>query len=240
MQWFVYASIPEQSWLYALQYINTISDPVVFDVGANIGAFSLMIASNCNSSNKTVSIHSFEPSSYAYNRLLQNIELNPVGTSSIHPYKLAVGSRPGSTHLAVNHNNTGGASIVDHSSGNRDDVIETVEMTSLDEFIDNRGISRVDFIKIDVEGFEPFVCLGASYILEKFQPALYIEITPEWHERNNFSSQRLLQYLSSFGYEHFLDHDCKLSLLAEVGDLRNLFQYNILSIHPSRKSEVGG
>jgi len=239
MQWFVYASIPDKSWLHALQSIDSISDPVVLDVGANIGAFSLKVAANCNSRNKNVSIHSFEPSSYAYKRLLQNIDLNTVGATSIHPYKLAVGSKSGNAHLAINHNNTGGASIVDHSSGKRAANIEIVEMTTLDKFIEDHAISYVDFLKIDVEGFEPFVCLGASCILEKYRPTLYIEMTPEWHERHNYSSQKLIEYLSSLGYSHFLDDARKLSPLCESTGFDNLFQYNMLSIHPSRRSQVG-
>ena len=240
MQWFVYASIPDRSWIYALENIDSISDPVVLDVGANIGAFSLKVAAHSSSKSKAVSIHSFEPSSYAYNQFLRNIELNPVVGPFIHPHKLAVGSKPGSAHLAVDRNNTGGASIIDHLSIDQSANVEMVEITTLDDFIEDHEILRVDFLKIDVEGYEPFVCLGAGHILKKFRPTLYIEITPEWHEKNNYSSQRLIEYLSSFGYEHFLDDASKLLPFRKSGSLNNLSQFNILSVHPSRRPGVGG
>ena len=83
--------------------------------------------------------------------------------------------------MLLNKENSGGSRIIDSSY----DLIShenssTVEQIKLDDFVEINNINFVDFIKIDVEGFEPFVLDGSTRTLEKFKPDLYIEISPAW------------------------------------------------------------
>ncbi len=72
----------------------------------------------------------------------------------------------------------------------------TVPLITLDRYVQDRGISRVDAVKIDVEGAAWSVLKGASFILSHLQPGLIVvEI-----ERDD-DTKSIKRYLQEYGYE---------------------------------------
>lgn len=138
-------------------------DEVFADVGANIGAYSLMAAACAGA--RCVA---FEPASLAYHLLTENIALNGL-QDRIEPHRCAVGAEPGSLRLTarmgeVNHVLRAG------DTG----LAEEVEMISLDEFFTGRTPPAL--VKMDVEGFESAVVKGAARLIDGRQPlAMVIE-----------------------------------------------------------------
>lgn len=135
------------------------------DVGANVGVYSLWAAET-----EAVSVLAFEPSSLAYRRALENVELNDLH-DRVRLLNKAVGAEPTFVHLtlgldAVNQVVTADVEAV--GTG-----VEVVEQTTLDGEVASRSVPAI--IKIDVEGLELDVLRGARGVLARHRPALIIE-----------------------------------------------------------------
>lgn len=118
----------------------------VIDIGANIGSFSMYAAYN------KAKVYAIEPEPNNYEALVKNIELNSM-QDVIYPFKLGISDYNGT---AVISDEGGGATILDGKSGSNIDVI------TLDKFIKDNNITSVGVLKIDVEGSEKEIILGAS------------------------------------------------------------------------------
>ena len=69
-------------------------------------------------------------------------------------------------------------------------------METLDQFVTDNGIERVDFIEVDVEGYEPLVLAGATDTIRLFRPVLYLEMTNDWFDKTGHSNESVLRFLS--------------------------------------------
>lgn len=150
------------------------------DVGANIGYFTLLMANRVGPQGKVIA---FEPLIENFSILRENIKLN--GHLNVVVENLALMSRTGRIELrsATPGAITWVASVrVDQNSAVES---ESVEAISLDEYVEKKGIAKVDFLKIDVEGAEESVLDGATSVLNRDKPVLLIEL----HELDRFKDK---------------------------------------------------
>lgn len=165
----------------------------VFDIGANIGMVTVLL-SDLVGANGTV--HSFEPNPALSNDLEQTIERNKMGNTKLHP--IALGAEKGTLELIVPKGNKGAASLV-RNKGNADCNIVNVPVMPLDALCNDEKINSIRLIKIDVEGFERDVFLGAEQVLTTIRPdAILFELNER--TQNQFSEEPLIKLLHSFGY----------------------------------------
>lgn len=155
------------------------------DVGANIGAFSLMAAYHFDR------VIAFEPMPETYSRLTRNAELSFAGSSDglkekflALPFAVSDGNREDTMHL--NPLNLGGSRLGGFPSEYMADYPQFSNWDShkvmcrpLDAIVQEQGLEAVSLVKIDVEGFEVDVIKGASATLKRFAPTLYIEVSSE-------------------------------------------------------------
>jgi FkbM family methyltransferase len=134
-----------------------IGSAVVFDVGANIGFFTLQIAGSMAGG----TIYAFEPNPNAYSKLVKNVQANRVGNIHLFPY--AVGSKPGRVWLE-RAERTGLGRVAESASEMGASQVE-VEMITLDDIVEKNSIARIDLMKIDVEGHEEAVLAGGERAL---------------------------------------------------------------------------
>jgi FkbM family methyltransferase len=159
---------------------------VILDIGANIGNHSMYWSLKNNAS----MIYSFEPQEHIFNILQKNIEINNI--KNIKAFNIALGKHSTKgAYTAGNYNhggmgNFGGQEIIENEQG-------SVVIKSLDDVLSGENISKIDFIKCDVEGFEFNVLLGAEHTLIKYKPLIFIEVFA-----NN--KEKVFAYLSSLGY----------------------------------------
>lgn len=116
----------------------------VVDIGAHIGAFTVMSARFAREG----VVYALEPVEENYELLLRNIELNKL--TNVIPTKMAVSKETGKREIFVQEDATSGHSFFYRT--NRSPV--TVDTTSLEDFIDRMNIKKIDFLKIDCEGAE--------------------------------------------------------------------------------------
>lgn len=182
-------------------------DAVIIDVGAHAGQFARLFAGMAPKGH----VWSFEPSEYARSvmtnasriRRIDNITLLPLGLSDapgelvLHtPVKKAGGLGFGAAHLGAD-------------DGSRPTIEQVVELTTLDAFVADRGIDRVDFIKADVEGWELHALRGAEQTLAKHEPALFLEVSNDHLARAGESAQGLFDWLKARGYVAYSTPDLK-------------------------------
>ena len=160
---------------------------VIFDVGANFGYYGLMLAEALD---RRCEVHAFEPTATTFGRLTHHIALNRM--ECVHAHRLALSDAPGTASMRGRAGNSG-AAFIDSGAGE-------VPVTTLDAFVAERRIKRLDFVKIDVEGFEERVLRGAGRALRELRPALLLEIQPFTLERAGSSVPRLVELLTSRGY----------------------------------------
>lgn len=134
---------------------------VVIDAGAWIGDFSAYAAS------KGAFSYAFEPSEKTFKWLQKTAMLNG---EYISPIPLGLGDKVEILSISTCDINSGGNSLLIERGGNK----ELVNITTLDHFVKEHNLERVDFVKSDIEGFERNLLMGARETLKKFAPKLAI------------------------------------------------------------------
>jgi len=163
------------------KYNNVINDSHIMDIGSNVGFFSEAIIKNLNYK----SIHLFEPSKeyYEYSKKIlnnyNNIYFNNYGLSDKNEKKIL---------YKCSKQNIGWNTFLKKDPYQNDNFINTMkkEICVLKK-LDDYKINKLDFIKIDVEGFENKVLAGGMNIISKFKPFILIEVGwgtnhPNWKE----------------------------------------------------------
>lgn len=124
---------------------------VVFDVGANIGSFSIYAA------HMGANVVSFEPDPYNLKYITKNIEINNL-QNNITLYDAAVTDKIGSTKLSVNDNHACGSII------NTEGTTESIEVKTItiDKVVEELNVDKINLFKIDVEGAEYIILPSIS------------------------------------------------------------------------------
>ena len=161
----------------------------VLDIGGHIGYFTLLLAKYVGENGR---VFAFEPLPENFELLQKNIRLN--GLKRVEASQLAVFSKAGRMNITVadERHNSGESSLVHHVGSEQIQV----EATTVDAFCEMRGI-RPDFLKVDVEGAEYDVLMGAADTIRDSRPKLLIELH---HFDGNVESNRVPNLLTQWGY----------------------------------------
>jgi FkbM family methyltransferase len=142
----------------------------VLDLGANLGLTAIALSNICKQG-KVVAI---EPIPLTFSLLKKNLLSS--GVNNVKAYNFAVGNKEGSVHMEGIHSFLAGSFITNaYQSGTQDFSVE-VPVKTLDSLFDSLHMDRVDFIKLDVEGYELFVLEGAKKLLNQYKPTVYLEM----------------------------------------------------------------
>ncbi len=166
------------------------SDDVVVDVGANLGFFSMMISKLVGENGQ---IFSFEPSINIYNKLIDNLTLNSI--KNVKPENCGLGQSDQILTLKRNKKYSGLSTLV--LEQDNEIIEEQVKITSLDKYFYDKK-TKINFIKIDTEGFEPEVLKGAKQIINSSKPLIYIELGGGKFLQ---SSKDAIKILYDYGYK---------------------------------------
>jgi len=148
-------------------YASRVKDCVFVDVGANVGHHSLYLSKYC------AEVHAFEPLPVLYQEIEKKIERN--GIKNIHVHKCGLGDEAGEfTYYMPEDKNHGMGSFVARQTDNTESVRLRIENGV--EYLAANKITRIDIIKIDVEGYEPRVLRGLRDDLVRNRPMIIIEV----------------------------------------------------------------
>lgn len=202
------------------------ADGVVVDVGGNIGTTALAFAAVAARGR----VHVFEPSAEMLPVLRRNVELSRAENVTIHTCGL--GDEPARGHLRMAiAGNPGSAFFVAQGSAPSDAAAAggaEIEVRRLDDVL--ATTDRLDFLKIDVEGYELRVLRGASELLRRFRPAVLFEVNEAALQRAGTSGREVCELLIAHGYRlawldrgRFRDYD--------VATMPAKKLHNVIAVH---------
>ncbi len=148
---------------------------VIIDIGAHIGLFSIIAAQVTGKRGK---LYAFEPAPGTFALLQQTVVINHE-EQVIETIQKAVGKENGKITFFVSDNKADNSnSLVNYKEDRSLHGID-VAVTSIDNFVKEKNISKLDFIKIDVEGAEYDTLQGAASTLKNLRPKCIVAIHPE-------------------------------------------------------------
>ncbi|HEV8286795.1 MAG TPA: FkbM family methyltransferase [Chitinophagaceae bacterium] len=172
---------------------------VVIDIGAHIGLFSVCASQLAGSSGR---VYSFEPAPATHNLLLKTISINKK-KGIILPRKEGIGEKESTVFFNVSdiegdNSNT----IINYENDRKDRNLKKIEIniTSIDNFVQQNNITKVDFVKIDAEGYEYRVLKGGIRTLKSFKPFIILAVHPEAIRCNGDSLEQIYDLLMDVQY----------------------------------------
>ena len=204
--WSLQGVLPKQERLFIKRCLEGKQGrAVAFDVGANIGAFTCLLA---NMGARPV--HASEPIPETFCRLKNNVKLNGL-LDRAYLNCLAVGMEQGlvTFHIEESSPATNHLALPGRSSANSATSSQLVALVSLDGYCNGQGIQGIDFLKVDVEGMEPYVLQGTRALLrERRIAAILIEICPANLRAVGLSPAHLYREFETARYSpHVLNDD---------------------------------
>ena len=191
MEWVIYygLNVENRSDLYCLVK----SDMVLFDVGSNVGETLLNFAKLTGDNGK---VYGFEPVPFSFSKCSNNISLNRYSNVSLA--QIALSNKEETLFFQdTNNNNSGGVFMNRKNSPGSNEV----EGVTLDAYVERLGITKIDLIKVDVEGFETNVFKGARETCKKFRPKLFVEVDDVNLKSQGSSAIELIELITSYGYQ---------------------------------------
>lgn len=172
---------------------NSNKESVFLDIGANIGQHSFW------ASHFFKKVYAFEPITPLFEQINKTLLRNDF--FNIQVFNYGIGDKKEILPIYSNKSNMGASSILINENKEKK---QDIKIISLDQEIEKIGIEKVDFIKIDVEGFEHNVLLGIQEIVKKYNPKILIEFSPMFYDKKNESiSKKIYDYFIENGYEIF-------------------------------------
>lgn len=166
---------------------------LVFDIGGNIGYYSIALAKGRNAT-----IHAFEPIESTYKQLVANVYYNGV-QDRVRINNFGLFDKSGELTFYVYKQDFGNASAaIMHEEKENEKIVCKVEQ--LDEYVKEQGVERIDFIKLDVEGAEIFALKGGLKSIEKHKPILFVEMLRKWAAKYGYHPNEIIGMLEQVGY----------------------------------------
>ncbi len=182
---------------------------VFFDIGANVGFFTFLVAPLCG---KSGSVHAFEANPRLVRNLSRSVELNQ-NISSIVVNGVAVGERDGGDiplYFSSDLHDIGVTSTYPHPWLNAKSQTN-VPLISIDGYMQRQSLERIDYMKIDIEGGEMNAFKGMAETFNRHRPSMIIcELLPREVQIGNAEllpdhttppSIEILDFLTAQGYE---------------------------------------
>ena len=215
--------------LPSIELLRTLLRPgmVFFDIGAHVGQYTLFASPIVGNQGR---VHCFEPDPDTFRRLSRNLQTNRI--KNVCANQLALFSENGDrTFYRSLPVNIGGSSLSRPYEADSGRTVR-VRCVRLDQYVEDRGLKRVDVIKMDTEGAEINVLRGAQRLLgSQSKPVLVLE----FHERalQSFGGTcvQLAEFLRSRGYALFR---AQLPLQQYALDPREALA-NVLALPPNRQ-----
>jgi len=170
---------------------------VVIDVGAHIGLFSVCAAQLTGGDGK---VYSFEPAPPTNALLKKTVSINHK-QNIVEPRSEAVAEKEGTTFFYVSDTEGDNSnSLVSYRMDKKLDKVE-VKITSVDNFVGANKINKINFIKIDAEGYECSVLKGAEQTFKEFRPVGILALHPLGIESNGDSLGEIFDFLQKINYK---------------------------------------
>ncbi len=182
----------------------------VVEAGANMGSESILIGRLVGAGQ----VYCFEPNPYTFERLKINIAINEL--ANVHAYDYALGEQNGNISFNIYPKGFCNPGMSSKYMETADSKKITVVQKTLDTFVAENNISKVDFIKMDIQGAEMDMLLGAAATIATHKPIIFTEACEPYN-----NTRELYDKLKQQGYDIHLitgDRTEPMRTTAEVKD----------------------
>lgn len=219
-----------QKWVIDDSLLPQKNDFCAIDIGANIGAICLPLASR----NADARIIAVEPTDHAFKRLKRNIDLNPALQLRIKAVQAFMGDGSQAPPGMIAYPSW----RLDNPAGEKHEVHlgQAHEVTcptlSIDGLTQQEGLDHLDFIKIDTDGHELDILKGGRQSIERWRPIIVFEFCFYENEKRGYSFDDFTAYFRELNYEICLS-DGKTRIPDEAAARRvvpNLGSYDFVAL----------
>ena len=203
------------------------NNSTVFDIGANIGWYSIGISTH----KKNTNVYSFEPIPKVFENLKLNLKLNK--STQIKLFNYGFYNKKKTLTFYYYPDASGYSSNVPFPGKKGFEKIEC-KLITLDEFVNENKISKIDFVKCDVEGSELFVFQGGSKSIDIFKPIILSEISRINQSKFSSHPNDIIKFLKEKGYLCFISTDHGLQKVKEINEKTQ--ETNAFFLHAKKHS----
>lgn len=197
----------------------------VLDIGANVGAHTLHLAKCVGPQGNVLA---FEPTEFAFRKLVRNLEINPDLKSRVSPYNCFLAAEdkadvPAAIYSSWPLRDAPQNSDEDFHAKHLGQAMPTkiAQARSIDSILTERGAPRVQLVKLDVDGFECEILRGAKMLLQESHPIFVMELAPYVLKERGASLAELLDVFASYDYR-FYDERTKQRLPSHAAGFDDL------------------
>jgi FkbM family methyltransferase len=181
---------------FAFLKANCGDGATILDIGAHIGLFAAIAAKAAGEHGK---VFAFEPAPNTVPVLQQTIRINQLG-HLISPVNQAMGKEVGKITFFISDTEADNSnSLVSYKEDRKLNGVE-VDVNTIDNFVETKKLSKVNFIKIDVEGAEYDTLRGGIEVFKKYRPSFILAIHPEPIEKKGDKLEDIYDLLLELNY----------------------------------------
>jgi FkbM family methyltransferase len=171
----------------------------VLDIGANVGAHTLPLARAVGAGGRVIA---FEPTAFAYGKMTGNLAMNPELAKRVTAEQMMLVADEVTKPVESLYSSwpLDGGAREHETHGGRAMSTEGAQAATLDGYLAEAGIERVDAIKMDVDGWECDVLAGARRTLMEYGPPIVMELAPYVLSERGHSLEELVGLLRAAGY----------------------------------------
>lgn len=186
------------------------------DIGGNIGYYTLLESKIIGDEGKVIAI---EPSPTNFQHLKKNLEIQ--NTKNVDAYNFAAGDVDGSVNFLVYQESNGSFTIPDGETTDLPGELIKVPSKRMDTFLEELNIDHVDFVRMDVEGYEHHIIQGMINIIKKSKPMFQIEIHASILGKEG--TKKFLKEFQTHGYEskYYVPRDIDLPIIGTMNDVKH-------------------
>ena len=223
----IFLGIKNEKNLYKIiNFLNTSDKKILVDVGSNVGSVTLPLAKLFNSS----TIISIEPTNFAFSKLKKNLNLNPNLKKRIKLFNVFISDKK----KKINFVHSSWDLKAKHKK--HEIHLGTLKKTSnkiqsLSQLL-KKIQKKIDFIKIDVDGYEIDVLRSGKKIINKYKPIIYFEFAPYLYREFGYSPKVLIDFIKKeLNYTFLNENFDEVKNIYQIGHKLNDRSINFFLIH---------
>jgi len=193
----------------------------VVDGGANVGAHTLMAATAVGPDG---AVHAFEPVPRTADRLEAHV--SDSGLDNVTVNRAALWSEPDTVTLSLPPDNLDNAGAFSLRGGDSASAVRAPALR-LDDYVEERALSQVDLVKLDLEGAELPALRGMPRVLERMRPLLLVEICQATCRRFGYEPGAIWELLAGLGYRGYAIGESSAAS-GEIAGLEGIEQQNVV------------
>ena len=187
------------------------------DVGANIGYYVILESTILGDQGRIIAI---EPSPQNFEFLKKNIEMQRV--KNIDAFNFAAGDKNGYINFVSDENESNSGRVIpDSAVSDWPGPVAKLPVKTIDSFLGEIGVDKIDFLRMDVEGYEYHIFQGMKNTLKKSKPIIQIELHKSIMGVE--TTKKLLEELKNEGYElkSYVPREIDTPMIGSMNDVKN-------------------